>query len=135
MKVEPFLAASTVNIAIGQRLVRKICPDCKKSHLLSVLEKNRIKTVIGDKATDNTNFWRGEGCEHCNGTGYLGRLGIHEVLVVDNDIREAILARSSSSEIKKIAINNGMTTLVEDGIAKAKEGLTTIEEIIRILYE
>ncbi len=135
MKVEPFLAASTVHVAIGQRLVRKICPECKEAYHLIPEEKSRVLAAIGNLPLNGAKFWRGKGCEQCNGTGYLGRLGIHEVLVVDNDIREAILRRASASEIKKIAINNGMKTLVEDGFAKAKAGLTTIDEIIRIFYE
>jgi len=143
MKVESYLVASTVNIAIGQRLVRRICPDCKEMYQPSPEVKNRIKAILnnGSKSvstilsSENYDLWRGKGCQSCNNTGYQGRLGIHEVLMLDNDVREAILSRASASDIKKIAIKNGMVGMVEDGFLKAKAGLTTIDEIIRVFYE
>ena len=143
MKVESYLVASTVNIAIGQRLVRRICPDCKEMYQPSQEVKNRIKAILnnGSKSVsailslESYDLWRGKGCQSCNNTGYQGRLGIHEVLALDNDVREAILSRASASDIKKIAIKNGMVGMVEDGFLKAKAGLTTIDEIIRVFYE
>jgi type IV pilus assembly protein PilB len=135
MKVEPYLVASTVNIAIGQRLVRKICANCKTQKRITKAENKSLAEVLPPEIKWRKTFYYGRGCEQCNGSGYQGRLGIHEVLVVDNDIREAILRKASASEIKKIAIKNGMASMVEDGFEKAKAGLTTIDEIIRVFYE
>ena len=117
MGIEEYLVASTVSIAIGQRLVRKICQNCK------------------EKISDNDFVYKGRGCNECNDSGYSGRIGINEVLVSDNEIREAILRRASADEIKKIAIKNGMTTMLEDGFQKVKNGLTTIEEVLRVIHE
>lgn len=135
MGAEPFLVASTINIAIGQRLVRKICPQCKEEIKISQAELQSLSEIITGKISLDQKFFRGKGCEFCNFTGYRGRMGIQEVLTVDNDIRDAILKKASSSEIKNIAIKKGMTTMVEDGFIKAKAGLTTINEIIRVFYE
>jgi len=121
MKVEPFLVASSVNVIIAQRLVRKICQDCRKS-----VEKN-IKEMGG-----MMRVYEGVGCPSCHHTGYLGRVGIFEVLVVDDEIREAITSNKDSSEILKIARKNGMQTMYEDGIEKVKQGITTIEEVLRV---
>ena len=106
MGIEEYLIASTVSVAIGQRLVRKICKECKR-----------------------------KGCGECGNTGYKGRMCINEVLVADNEIREAILRRASADEIKKIAIKNGMTTMLEDGLQKVKNGFTTVEEVLRVVHE
>jgi type II secretory ATPase GspE/PulE/Tfp pilus assembly ATPase PilB-like protein len=135
MKVEPYLVASTVNIAIGQRLVRKICPNCKTKRRITKSEYKSLSDILPPQIKRQRTFSFGQGCELCNGTGYQGRMGIHEVLFVDNDIREAILRRASASDIKKIAIKNGMVGMVEDGFLKAKAGLTTIDEVIRVFYE
>lgn len=128
MGIPEYLVASTISIAIGQRLVRKICHSCK--------EKIIVTEAIKKTLTKNNNFiYKGRGCENCNNSGYKGRICINEVLVADNEIREAILHRSSADEIKKIAIKNGMTTMLEDGFHKVKSGLTTIEEVLRVIHE
>jgi len=136
MGIEPYLIASTVNIVIGQRLVRRICRDCGKEHNLTDIEKKSLQeTLPNEKLKNNQSFMRGVGCDSCNGSGYHGRIGINEVLVVDDDIRDAFLRRASSSEIKKLAIENGMTPMIIDGFNKAAEGITTIEEILRVIHE
>ncbi len=136
MRSEPYLVASTVNVAIGQRLVRKICEHCKESQIISDAEYKRIANVIGKrKINSNRIFYKGIGCNKCNQTGYNGRIGIYEVILMDNDIRQGILRKASADEIKQIAIKNGMTTMVEDGFTKAAEGITTIEEILRVVHE
>lgn len=114
MGIDPYLVASTVNVAIGQRLVRKICEGCKEPY-----EK----------------FYQGRGCRACEGVGYHGRIGVNEVLVVDSEIRDAIVRKASASAIKEIAIKNGMTAMYEDGLAKARAGLTTISEVLRTINE
>jgi type IV pilus assembly protein PilB len=136
MGIEPYLIASTVNMAIGQRLVRKVCDKCQDEYEPSEAELNSVKDAMStDQFLQDARFVKGRGCEACNNTGYRGRLGIHEVLVVDEQIREAILKKSSSSAVKKLAIKNGMTTMIDDGLAKAAAGLTTIQEVLRVIHE
>ena len=134
--LEPYLIATTVNIVIGQRLVRKICKHCKKSHNLTESEKKSL-AELGSFVTNKIPeaMWKGEGCDQCLGSGYMGRIGIYEVIVVDDSIREAMLERSSAANIKKMAISRGMTTMVEDGFNKAVEGVTTLEEVLRVIHE
>jgi len=136
MKIEPFLVASTVSIAIGQRLVRKICDHCKVSQVVTDEEYTRLSETINDSTLlNNRNYFKGKGCNACNGTGYKGRIVIAEVLVADEEIRSAILRKASAQEIKQIAIKNGMTPMLVDGFKKAVLGLTTIEEVLRVTHE
>jgi type II secretory ATPase GspE/PulE/Tfp pilus assembly ATPase PilB-like protein len=136
MKVEPFLIASTVNIAIGQRLVRKICEDCKKGKDLSSAELDSLKESLPENVTVRAKkFFYGEGCEKCGGSGYRGRTGIYEVLEVTPAIRKAITEQRTSGEIEKVAIEQGMSTMAQDGLNKAENGITTIEEVLRVMHE
>ncbi len=136
MGIEPFLIASTVNIAIGQRLVRKICPDCKKEYLPTAAETERLKSVISERLIGMyKNFWIGGGCKTCGGTGYKGRIGIYEVLEVFGNIRDLIVSKASSENILDAAVKNGMTTMLEDGFAKAGSGMTSIAEVLRVIQE
>mgnify|MGYP001068833070 CR=1 FL=1 len=138
MQIEPFLVASTVNIIIGQRLIRKICMKCIYSYTLSTQEIEDIKKEINIDKFVNTaqvkeiRLYRGKGCDACNHTGYTGRIGIFEVLKIEENIRELIVARADSDQLSKTAISNGMTTMLEDGFVKAFSGKTTIEEIFRV---
>ncbi len=136
MKIEPFLVSSTVSIVIGQRLVRKICNNCKAEKNLTQHEyDNFLQNVSENTLKGNKKFFFGQGCESCAGSGYKGRIVIHEILVADEEVRAAILRKASSSEIKQIAIKNGMTTMLEDGFKKALSGITTIEEVLRVTHE
>jgi type IV pilus assembly protein PilB len=136
MKIEPFLIASTVNLVIAQRLVRKICNNCKISYKLTRAERDSLLETIPAKLLAGTDeFYRGKGCPECNQTGYKGRISINEVLVTNDAIREAILKRASSSQIKQVAIAEGMTTMLEEGFQKARKGITTIEEVLRVINE
>jgi type II secretory ATPase GspE/PulE/Tfp pilus assembly ATPase PilB-like protein len=134
MKIEPYLVASTVNVAMGQRLIRKICEKCKKAHTLTESEVKSL-SFSGVTLPAGKKFFKGTGCEDCNNTGYDGRIGIHEVMLMDNDLRQAILKKESADVIKKIAIKNGMITMIEDGFNKAAQGITTIEEVLRVMHE
>lgn len=134
--VDAYLVASTVNIAIGQRLVRKICPHCQEEFKITKAHADSLTHVpLKDPVKEGEIFFRGKGCRECNNTGYTGRLCINEVLVADNEIRDAILRKTSAAELKSIAVKNGMTTMLEDGFAKARVGATTIEEILRVVHE
>ena len=135
MGVDAYLVASTVNIAIGQRLIRRICSDCKVEHPLSDAESESLKEVLPDRAKHHAVFYEGKGCEACGDSGYKGRVGVNEVLVIDQDVREAILKKASASVIRDIAIKNGMTPMMEEGFNKALKGETTVAEILRNLNE
>ncbi len=134
MGVPPFLVASTLNIAMAQRLVRKVCPSCRKERTLSQDELQNFG-VAGGTINTRKVFTKGPGCDNCTGTGYCGRIGIHEILEVKDDIRALIVARADANQIKQAAVKNGMRTMIEDGLLKAKEGVTTVEEVLRIIYE
>ena len=134
--VEPYLVASTVNVVIGQRLARKICPKCIEKYDLTDVEKKSLEETLSTaKFSGKKSFMRGGGCEYCNNSGYYGRIGINEVMVVDDEIRDAFLRRASASEIKKIATKNGMTPMIMDGLDKAEQGVTTVDEILRVIHE
>ena len=136
MKIEPFLVASTVNIAIAQRLVRKICPDCKEEKAFLAAERESLSATLPAYLLAGINkVYTGKGCKECGMTGYRGRSVIGEVLLVDDEIREAMLRKVSASEIKQIAIKNGMTTMVEDGIRKVIASETTFAEVLRVTHE
>lgn len=136
MKIEPFLIASTINIAIGQRLVRKICTDCKIKKPVSLDEMKSLSEILPKETLAKyENFYQGAGCDKCDNSGYRGRIGIFEILEIDDDIRDAIVRKADAGEIKEMAIKNGMTTMIEDGLRKALDGITTIEEILRVINE
>lgn len=136
MGVEPFLVASTVNIALGQRLVRMICPHCKLKKRITDAEFDHLKEILPVEVIANhRDFYYGKGCVECNDSGYFSRMGLYEVLEVNDFIREAIMRRADAGEIKKIAVKNGMIPLLEDGFNKALAGHTTIEEILRVVNE
>jgi len=134
--IESYLITATVNIAIGQRLVRKICDNCKSRHKLTEAEEKSLSDLGGGVSFDKTEtIWFGKGCEQCGGSGYRGRIGIYEVMPIDDAIREAMLKRSSASDIKKLAVSRGMKTMVDDGFEKVAKGLTTIAEVLRVIHE
>ncbi|MEO5635161.1 MAG: GspE/PulE family protein [Candidatus Paceibacterota bacterium] len=136
MGIEEYLVASTVSVAIGQRLVRKICEDCKIKIDITPAIRQALSQTPYAKLLSGTEFvFEGKGCEKCGGSGYRGRICINEVLVADNEIRDAILKRASASEIKAIAVKNGMVTMFEDGFEKVKNGHTTIEEVLRVIHD
>ncbi len=136
MSVEPFLVASTVNVIIAQRLVRKICEICKgtrtitKEELLRNLPPEIINNYVGEKTT--ITIYQGSGCKICHLTGYSGRIGVFEVLEVTKSIRDLISKRNDADVILQKAIEEGMTTMLDDGLEKVLKGLTTIEEVLRV---
>lgn len=136
MGIPPFLVASTVNIAMGQRLVRTVCQLCKEERTLTQTELKSLGELIPEVAADKARkFFIGKGCAACGQTGYQGRTGIREVLEINEEIRQLIMNRANASQIKEAAVRNGMTTMIKDGLEKAMKGLTTLEEVLRIIHE
>jgi type II secretion system protein E len=130
MGIEPFLVASSVEAIMAQRLVRTICPHCKTEQKV---ERNYLlKIGFPEEEIATTRFMRGAGCEECRGLGYQGRLAIYELLVLNEAMRPLILNRSSSTTIAQKAMEQGMRTLRTDGWNKVKDGITTIEEVLRV---
>jgi len=137
MKVKPYLIASTVIIAIAQRLVRKICLECKQSYklsraeLLKLIPEDTVNKYLKDKK--EIELFRGAGCESCLNSGYMGRTGLYEILEISPTIRKLIINKATSQQIKEQAINEGMTTMLENGMEKALAGVTTLDEVLRVL--
>jgi type II secretory ATPase GspE/PulE/Tfp pilus assembly ATPase PilB-like protein len=144
MGIEPFLAASTVKIVIAQRLVRVICEKCRASYTLSGEEIKAISDNPPLLAAFHAHrkddlakvfLYKGAGCKVCANTGYVGRIGIYEILELNKDIKSLILGRASSDEIMQAAKAGGMRIMLEDGISKVFNGLTTLEEVLRVIQE
>lgn len=131
MGVEPFLISSSVIGIMAQRLVRTICSKCKESYIPSTQLLEQLNFPVRDNK--DIKFFKGKGCSRCNHTGYSGRNMIAEIIVITDAIREEIMKRSTSEDIKKVAQKEGMKTLREDGYEKIKEGITTVEEILRVV--
>jgi type IV pilus assembly protein PilB len=129
MGVEPFLISSAIILILAQRLVRKICMDCREP--IKVHPQLLIDLGVTPDEVKSFPVYKGKGCPICNGTGYKGRVGLYEVMPMKEEVKELVLARASASEIKKEAIRLGMKTLRQSGIFKIREGLTTVEEVLR----
>ncbi|KKR21751.1 MAG: Type II secretion system protein E [Parcubacteria group bacterium GW2011_GWE2_39_37] len=151
MGVPAFLIATTTNLIIAQRLVRKICTNCIQSYKLdhqtvvdlskqfnidSILDTmEREKIIPENNGMEDLLFYHGKGCKQCNNTGFKGRIGIYETLEITQNISELILKKATENEIRAAAVEQNMITMVEDGFIKAKNGITTIEEIMRVTKE
>lgn len=141
--VEPFLISSTLSLIMAQRLVRIVCNDCKVNVPISQTMKAEIKNIlvrqgydevaIRQSIPDHTN--KGEGCGRCSYTGYKGRSGIYEILEITDRIRNLIVSKAITGDIRKIGLSQGMRTMLFDGIVKVREGKTTIEEVLRVTSE
>ncbi len=134
MGAEGFLLASTVNVVMAQRLVRKICTGCTVKF---EPEKGQLSQLEKDLGVDlgKQKFYRGKGCDKCGGKGYQGRIGIYEVINVSQKIRDLVTKKATSDEIQKVAEDEGMVTMLQDGLDKVSSGLTTIEEVLRVIRE
>lgn len=148
MGIEPFLLAATLNTIIGQRLVRKICIHCRHSYEPSekdspiewqTLEKNpTIKEILKQKGHEDLRgiqLYKGKGCKVCGDSGYLGRINIMEILEVNDQISELIVRKAPRIELMQAARESGMTTMLENGITRVLNGITTLEEVLRVVYE
>lgn len=129
MGIEPFLISSAVILILAQRLIRKICMDCREP--IKVHPQLLIDLGVSPDEVKSLTIYKGKGCPICNNTGYKGRLGLYEVMPMKEEIKELVLSRASTSEVKKEAMRLGMKTLRQSGTLKIKNGLTTIEEVLR----
>lgn len=133
MGIEPYLISSTIRGVMAQRLLRVICPDCKKPYRLQ--DGATIIEELRRMGSCNAELYRGEGCDKCLKTGYLGRTGIFELMLVDSEIKELITQQRGTHVLKQAAIRKGMMTLREDGLRKALAGMTTLEEVYRVTQD
>ena len=128
MGVESYLISAALNAVLAQRLVRRICPKCRSSY-----EPARtMRKTLERMGYGMDQFFKGVGCKRCRNTGYSGRVGVHELLLINDEIRDCIVANSSVIEMRRIAASYGMVTLKHDGFRKVREGLTTVEEVLQI---
>ena len=151
MRVPTFLIASTTNLVIAQRLIRKVCSHCIESYTLTTkaiteLEKQvkvdfLLDTLVkqgaitkGQKVEDLL-FYHGRGCNQCNQEGYKGRMGIYEVLEMNDALAKVILENGTADDLRRLVVAGGMLTMLQDGFLKAKAGVTTIEEVLRVTEE
>ena len=129
MGIEPFLVATSVNIIQAQRLIRKVCSDCKEEVHIPV--EGFVEIGFSEEESATMKAYKGKGCQVCNGTGYKGRIGLYEVMEITDDLRELIIIGASAIELRRKAIDCGMITLRESGLYKLREGMTTIEEVVK----
>jgi len=130
MGVEPFLVASSVDCVLAQRLARRLCNDCKEEYTpqkQALIDAGYPQDDLPEK------LMRPVGCKKCGGTGYRGRMGVHEIMLITEEISDLTVAEATTEEIKKVAIEQGMLTLKQDGLEKVRMGLTSLEEIARVI--
>lgn len=129
MGIEPFLVATSVNIIQAQRLIRRVCKDCKEE--VHVPVEGLIEIGFSAEEAPEIKSYKGKGCQTCNGTGYKGRVGLYEVMEITDELRELIIIGASAIELRKRAVELGMITLRQSGLYKLREGITTIEEVVK----
>jgi len=132
MGVKPFLVASAVMAIMGQRLIRRLCPECKEAYEPSDVELRGVGLSQSDLA--GRTVYRPTGCDKCNGGGYKGRQGVYELLEMSSDLRDLTFNKKPTKDLRVKAISEGMTTLQKDGVRKFLGGMTTIEEILRVTH-
>ena len=137
----PFLLASTLNVVLAQRLVRKVCDRCVSSREPNAAEKSafasqtRMLSIPAARVSMPKYLYHGAGCASCGGTGYRGRIGIFEIFHVSEKIRELILRNATTTQIRDAAFSEGMTTMFESGVEEVERGVTTLEEVLRVVRE
>jgi len=129
MGIEPFLVATSVNLIQAQRLIRTICKNCKEETHVPV--EGLVEIGFPEAEANELKIYRGRGCKICNNTGYKGRIGLYEVMEVTEELRELIIIGASAMELRRKAIELGMITLRESGLCKLRDGVTTIEEVVK----
>ena len=129
MGIEPFNVASAVNLIVAQRLIRRICSDCKREHTYSAEELHALG--LAQDQAEGITFYKGTGCDSCGSTGYRGRAGLYEIMALSPELRRQILRGASTTELSDQAVKEGMLTLRMDGMVKIKKGVTTLEEVVK----
>ncbi len=135
MGIEPFLVGSSLNLVVAQRLIRRLCPKCKQPHDVPREALVRIGVISSPEEEVVIFKAREGGCDYCNGSGYKGRTAVHEILEIDDEIREMIIKGKTSDDIRLIAVKKGMRTLYGSGMLRVKKGITSIEEVNRVLMQ
>jgi general secretion pathway protein E len=131
--VEPYLVSSSLIAVMAQRLVRKVCPDCKQPYEPPVHELRELGIGSSDIEREGSkNFFVGAGCDRCFNTGYRGRTGVYELMMISVDIQDLIYKRESAGAIKRVALNEGLQTLRMDGARKVLAGITSVAEVLRV---
>jgi type IV pilus assembly protein PilB len=130
MDIEPFLISSSIIGIVAQRLLRRICPNCREKYTAD----EQILKFLSIDHIENKTYYKGKGCDKCNGTGYKGRVGAYEVMKINDHLRDLIASGANSSVLRLAAQESGMRTLLEYSIDLAREGLTTLEEVIRVTF-
>ncbi len=126
--VEPYLIGSSINVCLAQRLVRKVCDDCKKQ----VKPEDNIAEHLAMHGIAIDEVWKGEGCDRCRSTGYAGRVGLYELLILDDHLRDKIASNPNVTEFRRMCVDRGMVTLRQDGFRKVGRGQTTVDEVLRV---
>ena len=135
---EPFLVVSVLTAVVAQRITRRICNSCKEAYTPSSEVIADIKNILGNlfpQEKSEVMLYRGRGCKECNNTGYLGRIGIYEAIMISANIARMILERNTADEIEKQARMEGMIAMKQDGYLKILDGITSIEEVLRVAQE
>jgi type IV pilus assembly protein PilB len=133
MGIEPFLVASSVVLIVAQRLLRRVCGGCKAP--IVVPANALVEVGLSEAEAASITCYKGNGCDVCSGTGYKGRIAIYEVLVLTPELRDLVLRGGSAIEIKRTAIQQGMHTLRMSGLGKLREGITTVQEVVRVTFK
>lgn len=140
--IQPVVLAPALTAVIAQRLVRKICPDCREEQSLDKQTRERVETILAEVPANakveipkDKKFYHGKGCHNCNGLGYKGRIGVFEAFNMDDDMQKLVFQNASTVEIKRTAIKNGMVTMIQDGLLKALDGITDVQEVFRVTEE
>jgi general secretion pathway protein E len=131
MGVEDYLVTSTLNAIVAQRLVRKLCTDCREPYR----PLPEMAAEFGLEQTGELTFFRPRGCERCGGSGFFGRIGINEVLVLNEAVCRQVLSRAEAGTLQRTAVETGMRPMFQDGLNKVMAGITTVEEVLRVTRE
>jgi type IV pilus assembly protein PilB len=129
MGIEPFLVSTSVNLICAQRLVRRICKECKEQ--IQMPTQALVDVGFSVEEAPKVQLFKGRGCVNCNNTGYRGRVGLFEVMEISDEVRELILSGASAMELRRKSIEEGMISLRESGLYKIRSGQTTVEEVVR----
>jgi type II secretory ATPase GspE/PulE/Tfp pilus assembly ATPase PilB-like protein len=138
LKVNPKVITSALSASLAQRLIRKLCPNCRKEVTLEGKDKESIEKIVAgmpykDEITNTTKMWVPAGCEKCSGIGYKGRIGVYEAILSSGEIEKVVEANPSEREIQKVARAQGIYNMAEDGVAKVLQGITSLDELKRVV--